>query len=78
MVYMLMIVLLLMSLVIGIVGFIELEIMLELKRFSNGYFHLGISFNEHSTEDPSFIEQELIIGLFFMNIIVVFYKENNA
>jgi len=78
MVYMLIIILLLMSLVIGISGFIELDIILEFKRFSHGYFHLGLSFNEHSTEDPDFIEQELVIGLFFINIIVVFYKENNA
>jgi len=69
--------LLVMSVLIGLKGFIEIDFILEFKSFSHGYFHLGLSFNEHSTEDPEFIEQELIIGLFFVNIIVVFYKEKN-
>lgn len=62
-------------LIIGIAQSIEIDIILGIKRFSNGYFHLGVFFDEHPTEDPGFIEQELIIGLFFIDVVVIFYKE---
>jgi hypothetical protein len=75
--YLFVVLLLVMSIGIGVNRFIEIDIMLEFKSFSHGYFHLGLSFNEHDTEDPEFIEQEIIIGLFFVNIIAVFYKEKN-
>jgi hypothetical protein len=65
------------SFIIGYIGFIEMDFVIEFKSFSNPYFHIGLSFTEHSTEDPDYIEQELVIGLFIVNILVIFYKEKN-
>jgi len=65
------------SIIVGMIGFIEVELMIEFKSLNNPYFKLGVSFNEYPTEDPGFIEQELTIGLFLINIVVVFYKANN-
>ena len=59
------------------IDFIEVELMIEFKSFNTPYFKLGVSFNEYPTEDPAFIEQEFTIGLFLINIVVVFYKANN-
>lgn len=66
------------SFIIGIRKFIEMDFILAFKDFTNPYFHIGLSFNEYSTEDEEFIEQELVIGLFIISIMVVFYKEKDA
>jgi len=65
------------SLVIGLISMISVEVSIEIKRFSHPYFHIGVFFNEFTTEDPEYVEQELKIGLFLINIVFVFYKENN-
>lgn len=65
------------SFIIGIIGFIEMDFVIEMKSLSTPYFHIGLSFTEHTTEDPDYIEQELIIGLFLVNILIIFYKEKN-
>lgn len=65
------------SFVIGYMGYIEMDFVIEFKSPSNPYFHIGMSFTEHTTEDPDYIEQELVIGLLFVNILVIFYKEKN-
>lgn len=70
--------LLLCSFIIGIRKFIEMDFILGFKDFTNPYFHIGLSFNEYDTEDPEFIEQELVIGLFIISIMMVFYKEKDA
>jgi hypothetical protein len=69
---------LLMTAVVGISGYVIIDFTLEFKNLSNPYYYLGISFTEHTTEDPSMIEQEFVLGLFFVNIIVVFCKEIDA
>jgi len=65
------------SFIIGYIGFIEMDFVIEFKSISTPYFHIGLSFTEHTTEDPEYIEQELVIGLFIVNILVIFYKEKN-
>lgn len=65
------------SLVIGLINMLSVDISIEFKMFSHPYFHIGVFFNEFTTEDPEFVEQELKIGLFIINIVFVFYKENN-
>ena len=37
---------------------------------------MGVSFEQHVEEDH--VQQELIIGMFFVNIVVVFFKEIEA
>jgi hypothetical protein len=59
--------LLIIALVIGFNKFIALDVIFEVNDFSTPYYSFGISFikSEH---------QELIIGLVFVNVVLVFYK----
>ena len=66
------------SVIVGLRRFIEMDFIIGVKDLSSPYFNIGVSFEEHGTDDPDYIEQELIIGLFFINIIFVFYKEKEA
>jgi hypothetical protein len=52
---------------------LEIEIGMEIKRMSNAYFNIGISFDSHSLQDGC-EEQEIKIGLFFVNLVVIFFK----
>ena len=66
------------SLVVAFRCTLELTFEITIKRLSNPYFYIGVSFNEYDTTDEDFIEQELVIGLFFINFIVISYKEKMA
>lgn len=70
--------LLIASFIIGIRKFIEMDFVIGFKDFTNPYFYIGLSFNEYTTEDDEYIEQELVIGLFIISIMVIFYKEKEA
>ena len=48
------------------------DILLELKLYSNPYFNIGLSFMAYPEEDH--IEEEFTLGLFFINLVIVFYK----
>lgn len=63
------------SVVIGWVNSMAIDFLFVIKYLSNPYYHIGISFMEYETEDPDFIEQEIILGLFFIEFMIVFYKE---
>ena len=52
-----------------------LFVVLEIKKLSNAYYSLGISFNDAPSQDEHIEVQELIVGLFFINIVLIFYKE---
>jgi len=52
---------------------LEIEIGMEIKRMSNAYFNIGISFDSHSLQDGC-EEQEIKLGLFFVNLVVIFFK----
>lgn len=62
--------------VIGWMGSIQVDIMIEIKYLSNPWFHFGVSFQQYPHEDH--VQQELIIGFFFVNIVIVFFKEIDA
>jgi hypothetical protein len=49
------------------------DLMLEFKLFSNPYYNVGISFIAYP--EPDHVEEEFTIGLFFVNLVIVFYKE---
>jgi hypothetical protein len=51
----------------------RLELAIEFNLFNSPCFNLGVSFNEYYV--PEYIEQELLIGLFFINISLIFYKD---
>lgn len=48
------------------------DILLEFKLYSNPYYNIGISFIAYPEEDH--IEEEFTLGLFFINLVIVFYK----
>jgi hypothetical protein len=64
---------LLTSIYVGWRGSVQIDIMVELKNLSNNWFHLGMSYNR--VDNDECIQEELIVGLFFINFIVVFFKE---
>jgi hypothetical protein len=65
--------LLVLALVYGFKGYRELTFIFEAKTYDNPYYHTGLSFNKYTLDDGS-TEEELILGLFFINIVLVFWK----
>ena len=68
----------LISLITGFRGFDEFELSMEVKGLSNPYYRIGLSFLEYTTEDPECIEQEFRLSLFFVEVVLIFFKENEA
>ena len=54
----------------------QVDILIEIKSMSHHFFHLGLSHTQHVEEE--YIEEEFVIGLFFINFVVVFFKEIEA
>ena len=70
-----------MSLYYGYRGdLLKIDFSIEIKYYSNPYFNIGLSFDtEHLYEDDNnpdniVIHEQLVIGLFFINFLVEFYK----
>ena len=62
-----------MSLVIGLDGYEEIDIIIGVKQWNSPYFQFGIQFIEHTLSDGN-VEQQLSLNLFLLNIDIVFYK----
>lgn len=71
------VILLVISVVCALIDSIELTFGLELNTLHSPYYKLGLSFQRFTLEDGT-VEDELVIGLFFINLIVVAWKENEA
>lgn len=69
-------VLLVISLVSGWVNSDEVTFGLELNTLKSPFFKLGL-FSERFTLEDGSVEDEVVIGLFFINVIIVFWKDNN-
>jgi hypothetical protein len=69
-------VMLLTSIYIGWKDSEQIDILIEFKYLSNPWFNLGLSFQSVPQEDHT--QEELIIGFFFINIVIVFFKEIDA
>jgi hypothetical protein len=69
-------VMLLTSLYVGWKDSEQIDILIEFKYLSNPWFNLGMSFTSYPQEDH--IQEELVIGFFFVNIVFVFFKEIEA
>ena len=61
-----------MSFVYGIINHIGMDILFEVNAFTSPYHHLGISF--FLEDDEEYLKETLIIGMVFVNLIIVFYK----
>lgn len=69
-------VLLFLFMVAVISGYIDSEEMtigLELNTLMSPFFKIGIYSQRYTLEDDS-IEDEIVIGLFFVNVVIVFWK----
>lgn len=64
---------LLTSIYVGWRGSVQIDVMIEVKNLSNNWFYLGMSYNR--VDNDECIQEELIVGLFFINFVVVFFKE---
>ena len=73
--------LLIVALVFGFIGCEEISFGLEINTLNSPFYKIGIFSDRHILTDGS-VEDEIIIGLFFINIVVIFYKpveeENQA
>jgi hypothetical protein len=66
-------VLLFISLIAGYIGSVEMTIGLELNTLRSPFFKIGLYSQRYTLEDGS-VEDEVIIGLFFVNVVMVFWK----
>lgn len=66
--------LLCLSLVCGMIGSLEITFALEFNTLNSPFYKIGI-FSERYTLDDGSSEDEIVIGLFFVNIIIVFWKD---
>jgi len=65
--------LLVLALVMGVIGAVEISVGLEINMFQSPFYKIGIVSDRHYLTDGS-VEDELIIGLLFVNIVFVFWK----
>ena len=68
--------LLVIALVYGFIKNVGIDLVFEINQFSSPYHHLGISFFGED-DDRGFLAEKLVIGMVFINIIIVFYKHHD-
>lgn len=61
------------SVISGFIGSEEFTIGLELNTLRSPFFKIGMYSQRYTLEDGS-VEDEVIIGLFFINVVIVFWK----
>lgn len=71
------VILLVISVVYALLHSIELTFGLEINTLTSPFYKLGLFFQRYTLEDGT-VEDELTIGLFFVNIVIVAWKENEA
>jgi len=68
--------LLIMSLVYGYRKNVGIDLVFEINTFSSPYHHLGVSFFGED-DDRGFLAEKLVIGMVFVNVVIVFYKHHD-
>ena len=61
------------SVISGFIGSEEFTIGLELNMLRSPFFKIGMYSQRYTLEDGS-VEDEVVIGLFFINVVIVFWK----
>lgn len=61
------------SIVCGFIGSVEMTIGIELNTLRSPFFKIGLFSQRYTLEDGS-VEDEIVIGLFFVNVVMVFWK----
>ncbi len=62
------------AMISGFIGSNEVTIELELNTLRHPFYKLGI-FSQRYTLDDGSVEDEVVLGLFFVNVVVVFWKD---
>jgi len=62
------------AVVSGYIGSNEMTIELELNTLKHPFYKLGI-FSQRYTLDDGSVEDEFVLGLFFVNVVIVFWKD---
>ena len=65
--------LLILSIICGTIGSMEITFALEINKLNSPFYKVGLSSERYTLTDGS-TEDEIVIGLFFVNISIVFYK----
>jgi hypothetical protein len=65
--------LLVLSIVCGYIGSVEMTIGIEINTLMSPFFKIGLYSQRYTLEDGS-VEDEIVIGLFFINVVMVFWK----
>ena len=76
MVYIIVLGLIVLALITGFIGSSEATIGIEINTLNSPYYKIGIFYHRYTMDDGS-VEDELTIGLFFVNLVVVFWKPND-
>jgi len=63
------------ALVFGYINSEEMTIGFEVNTLRTQFYKLGVVSQRYTLEDGS-VEDELVIGLFFVNVVIVFWKPN--
>lgn len=64
------------SVVYGIKDHVMIDVVFEIKGYNNPFYYIGMSFIE--IEENEYMRQEFVIGLFFVNILMISYKEKDG
>lgn len=73
MIWIIVVFLIALALIMGFRGCHQVDIALEINTFQSPFYKIGIFSDRHLLQDGS-IEDEVVIGLLFVNIVVVFWK----
>ena len=65
--------LIVLAIIMGFRGCHQVDVAIEINKFQSPFYKVGIFSDRHSLEDGS-VEDEVVIGLLFVNIVVVFWK----
>jgi len=64
------------SVICGTIGSLEITFAFEINTLNSPFFKVGLSSERYTLSDGS-TEDEIVIGLFFVNISIVFWKNAN-
>ena len=70
------VVLLVISFISGWIKSDEMTLALEINTLSSPFFKIGL-FSQRYTLDDGSVEDEIVIGLFFVNVTIIFWKEDS-
>ena len=68
--------LIIMPIIVGAIGAMEVTIAFEFNLFNSPFYKIGVFSERYTLEDETY-EHQVAIGLLFMNVVIVFWKEGD-